>query len=137
MAAAEEVHTPSPKATPRGPPLGSPWVASSGSSSGALPKAQVAVLLGHLRSVIKAYKKRKEHVQLLRSALRAKTEALESHSSQLRTVRATADAAQRDLRAAEEAISSLEFARDNLVKRIEVLREDVSVASGRVCGLRV
>ena len=127
MAASEAARATPSKSPNKLSPVGSPWVTSSASTPGALPRAQVAVLLGHLRNVIKAYKKRKEHVQLLRSALRSKTEAFESQSSQLRTARSAADAAQRDLRAAEEAISSLEFARDNLIKRIDVLRDDVSL----------
>lgn len=91
-----------------------------------VPKQQLQALVVHLRRVVGAYKKRREHVVLLRSALQAKTDSFNAQRAKLEEARARAESAQRDLRAAEDAISSLEFSRHSLTKRVESLREEVS-----------
>ncbi|KAA0162250.1 hypothetical protein FNF31_03292 [Cafeteria roenbergensis] len=85
----------------------------------------VELLLVHLRKLVRAYKKRQQHVELLRTALQAKTDALNAQRIRLNEARLSSEGAQRDLRAAEEAISSLEFSRDNLIKRVDTLREEL------------
>lgn len=104
----------SPAATPSGP-----------GPAAQLPRQQVELLLVHLRKLVRAYKKRQQHVELLRTALQAKTDALSAQRIRLNEARLSSEGAQRDLRAAEEAISSLEFSRDNLIKRVDTLRDEV------------
>lgn len=105
----------------------SPAAPSSGPGpAAALPRQQVELLLVHLRKLVRAYKKRQQHVELLRTALQAKTDALNAQRIRLNEARLSSEGAQRDLRAAEEAISSLEFSRDNLIKRVDTLRDEVS-----------
>jgi chromosome segregation ATPase len=90
-----------------------------------VPKQQLQTLIVHMRRVVGAYKKRREHVVLLRSALQAKTDSFNAQRAKLEEARARAESAHRDLRAAEDAISSLEFSRHNLSKRVDTLREEV------------
>ena len=104
----------------------------------ALPRQQVELLLVHLRKLVRAYKKRQQHVELLRTALQAKTDALNAQRIRLNEARLSSEGAQRDLRAAEEAISSLEFSRDNLIKRVDTLREEVRTSAAiSVCRVAV